>query len=313
VVETRSCAAPHRTTASGPIAVVLAIETLRCAATISHPCCVNVVRTTFRWPVSPVPCIGHNPRPRRYGNRGKGLERRGSPRPDPAVTTRSDLAEAGSQRPPCGAPTPAHCYGAGPKHARGIIGAAVVTGCGTETVRARGCCLLHSDSTFGSGRRIVLWRWRRTSLTRMLSKRCADSVRPAYLFGGAPCQHPWTRGGVLFRRHDPSVSVALARVTSQGVAVLRRSLHPKVLTHNPKVLTHNPKVLTHNPKVLAMADGRWVVVCTECDALSHRQEPPIGIKMPLESRLTAERLRKNHASMAALGGGPTYPWPTVKP
>lgn len=62
--------------------------------------------------------------------------------------------------------------------------------------------------------------------------------------------------------------------------------------------SHNPAVLKHNPKVLAIADGRWVVVCPECNALSYQQERPIGIGMPLKSRLTAERLRKNHGTMA---------------
>ena len=33
--------------------------------------------------------------------------------------------------------------------------------------------------------------------------------------------------------------------------------------------------------------------------------------MPLESRLTAERLRKNHGSMA-LDEGPEYPSPTIE-
>lgn len=62
--------------------------------------------------------------------------------------------------------------------------------------------------------------------------------------------------------------------------------------------SHIPAVLKHNPKVLAIADGRWVVVCPECNALSYQQERPIGIGMPLESRLSAERLRKDHRTMA---------------
>jgi hypothetical protein len=68
---------------------------------------------------------------------------------------------------------------------------------------------------------------------------------------------------------------------------------------------HNPTVLRHNPKVHAMADGRWLVVCPECDALANRLERPIGIRMPLESRLTAERLRKNHGEKM-LDTGPSY-------
>jgi hypothetical protein len=49
----------------------------------------------------------------------------------------------------------------------------------------------------------------------------------------------------------------------------------------------------HNPKILLTADGRWVLTCPECEA-SRQPQLPIGIRMPLESRLTAERLRENH-------------------
>jgi hypothetical protein len=68
---------------------------------------------------------------------------------------------------------------------------------------------------------------------------------------------------------------------------------------------------SHNPKVLAMADGRWLVVCPECDAVAYRLERPIGIRMPLQSRQTAERLRRNHGDMT-LEAGPSYPWPAVE-
>jgi hypothetical protein len=52
--------------------------------------------------------------------------------------------------------------------------------------------------------------------------------------------------------------------------------------------------LKHNPRILPLSDGRWVVVCPQCEALSHLQDPPIGIAMPLASRASAEMLRKNH-------------------
>ncbi len=50
----------------------------------------------------------------------------------------------------------------------------------------------------------------------------------------------------------------------------------------------------HNPKISSTADGRWVVTCPECEA-SRQHQLPIGIRMPLESRLTAERLLANHS------------------
>ena len=49
----------------------------------------------------------------------------------------------------------------------------------------------------------------------------------------------------------------------------------------------------HNPKISSTADGRWVLTCPECES-SRQHQLPIGIRMPLESRLTAERLRENH-------------------
>jgi len=39
-------------------------------------------------------------------------------------------------------------------------------------------------------------------------------------------------------------------------------------------------------------------MCPECEA--SRQQLPIGIRMPLESRLTAERLLQNHAGSSML-------------
>ena len=49
----------------------------------------------------------------------------------------------------------------------------------------------------------------------------------------------------------------------------------------------------HNPRISATGDGRWVVVCPECES-SRQQQLPIGIGMRLESRVTAQRLRENH-------------------
>jgi hypothetical protein len=55
---------------------------------------------------------------------------------------------------------------------------------------------------------------------------------------------------------------------------------------------HRTLRIAHHPNISTTADGRWVVVCPQCEA--HHQPLPIGIGMPLESRLTAERLRENH-------------------
>jgi hypothetical protein len=57
---------------------------------------------------------------------------------------------------------------------------------------------------------------------------------------------------------------------------------------------HHPTISRH--------DRGWVVDCPECrSAVRARQdgyaELPIGIGMTLESQLTAERLRDNHAGL----------------
>jgi hypothetical protein len=51
----------------------------------------------------------------------------------------------------------------------------------------------------------------------------------------------------------------------------------------------------HDPKVSQRNDGSWIVNCSEC-LRSPDVERPIGIGMPLNSRLTAERLKENHMS-----------------
>ena len=51
----------------------------------------------------------------------------------------------------------------------------------------------------------------------------------------------------------------------------------------------------HEPKVSRRNDGSWIVHCSEC-LRSPDGEYPIGIGMPLNSRLTAERLKANHMS-----------------
>ena len=56
--------------------------------------------------------------------------------------------------------------------------------------------------------------------------------------------------------------------------------------------THHPTIRQH--------DEWWVLECRECQKAARaryggREELPIGIGMLLESRLTAERLRDNHA------------------
>jgi hypothetical protein len=51
----------------------------------------------------------------------------------------------------------------------------------------------------------------------------------------------------------------------------------------------------HDPKVSQRNDGSWIVNCSEC-LRSPDDEWPMGIGMPLSSRLTAERLKANHMS-----------------
>jgi hypothetical protein len=51
----------------------------------------------------------------------------------------------------------------------------------------------------------------------------------------------------------------------------------------------------HHPKVSERNDGSWIVNCSEY-LRSPDGEWPIGIGMPLDSRLTADRLKANHMS-----------------
>ena len=52
----------------------------------------------------------------------------------------------------------------------------------------------------------------------------------------------------------------------------------------------------HHPRIKAMEKG-WLVECPECRHDAPRGGPlPIGIGMLLESKLTAGRVRKNHAA-----------------
>ena len=50
----------------------------------------------------------------------------------------------------------------------------------------------------------------------------------------------------------------------------------------------------HHPTIKMMERG-WVVDCPECRRDARGGQLPIGIGMLLESKLTAERLRENHA------------------
>jgi hypothetical protein len=56
---------------------------------------------------------------------------------------------------------------------------------------------------------------------------------------------------------------------------------------------------SHHPTIRRL-DEWWVVECPECQKVARaryggREVLPVGIGMPLESRLTAERLKENHA------------------
>jgi hypothetical protein len=56
----------------------------------------------------------------------------------------------------------------------------------------------------------------------------------------------------------------------------------------------------HHHPTISRHDDRWVVNCPECRVAARARhdgygELPIGIGMPLESKLTAERLRDNHS------------------
>jgi hypothetical protein len=51
----------------------------------------------------------------------------------------------------------------------------------------------------------------------------------------------------------------------------------------------------HAPTITEISDGRWVVVCGQCEN-ELDVAVPIGIGTPVTSRQTAELLRANHAT-----------------
>jgi hypothetical protein len=58
----------------------------------------------------------------------------------------------------------------------------------------------------------------------------------------------------------------------------------------------------HHPTVRKRDDG-WVVDCPECQRASREGVHfPVGIGILLESRLTAERVRENHAGPPVTAG-----------
>jgi hypothetical protein len=63
---------------------------------------------------------------------------------------------------------------------------------------------------------------------------------------------------------------------------------------------HHPTISRH--------DRSWVVDCPECRSAAQARhdgygELPIGIGMPLESQLTAERMRDNHGGPQITAAG----------
>jgi hypothetical protein len=76
--------------------------------------------------------------------------------------------------------------------------------------------------------------------------------------------------------------------------------------------THNPTIKRH--------DGAWMVDCPECrralaSSFDGYGELPIGIGIPLDSELTALRLKQNHERRRS--GRPVPdgrgPWPSTVP
>jgi hypothetical protein len=51
----------------------------------------------------------------------------------------------------------------------------------------------------------------------------------------------------------------------------------------------------HVPTITEMSDGRWVVICPDCES-DQDAVVPIGIGTPVNSRHMAELLRANHAT-----------------
>jgi hypothetical protein len=54
----------------------------------------------------------------------------------------------------------------------------------------------------------------------------------------------------------------------------------------------------HHPKIAQRSDGRWLVVCADCER--DAESAPIGINTPVESREVAEHLWKNHCERRRL-------------
>jgi hypothetical protein len=52
--------------------------------------------------------------------------------------------------------------------------------------------------------------------------------------------------------------------------------------------------VAHDPKVAELADGRWIVLCTDCEC-DRESAVPLGIGMPIATLEMAELLRCNHA------------------
>lgn len=50
----------------------------------------------------------------------------------------------------------------------------------------------------------------------------------------------------------------------------------------------------HQPTIKSRSDGRWLVVCPECRRARATTAVPIGIELPVESRVVAEMMRENH-------------------
>ncbi len=60
-------------------------------------------------------------------------------------------------------------------------------------------------------------------------------------------------------------------------------------------------VSSHVCTITEISDGRWVVICSECES-DYDAAVPIGIGTPVSSRQMAELLRENHATLTAANG-----------
>jgi hypothetical protein len=50
----------------------------------------------------------------------------------------------------------------------------------------------------------------------------------------------------------------------------------------------------HQPRLLRRPDGRWEVLCLQCQQ-NQQQATPIGIGIPIANLLEAEGIARNHA------------------